>query len=229
MSAHGNASDALAIGYFDLVAPQPVIDRVVQVVVSSEDGGTQGDVFTFAGSGFQPSEPVSLWLTRPDGSVRDLEIVKAGDGTFSYGFVPGTEEPAGTYHVTAFGRSSERTGIAAFDVVRDDDLADAATATLEVFPTQAEQLEVVTLTGHGFEAGEVVGLWLTLPDGRVMSLYEGVTLTGSFQEQIYVPSVTPEDGLPEGVTDFSAYGKKSGRRAITSLEVFPGNGFRLVQ
>ncbi len=224
LSARGNSSDALAMVSFPVHAPEVALKNSVEIVLV-ESGFQQGTPFTFAGSGYDPSEPVSLWLTLPDGAVRDLQIVQAGDGEFTYSFTPGVEDPIGTYQITAFGRSSERTAITSFEVEAADYLIEAAPATLEVFPSQVRQLDVVTITGHGFDAGEVVSLWLTLPDGAVVTLYEGVTMTGAFQERVYLPAVIPEGGLPVGVHNFSAYGSTSGRRAVASFELLPGSGF----
>jgi hypothetical protein len=224
LSARGNTSDAIAIASFPIEAPELVIKNSVAIELV-ESGQTQGNPYVFAGSGYIPSEPVALWLTFPDGSVRDLQIVDAGDGSFTYRYTPSAEDPIGTYQITAFGRSSERTAITSFVVEVADYLATAEPTTLEVFPPQARQLDIVTMTGRGFDPGEVVSLWLTLPDGSVVTMYEGVTLSGAFQERVYLPAVIPEGGLPVGIHHLSAYGSTSGRRAIASFELLPGNEF----
>lgn len=224
LSARGNTSGVTSVSTFSLAAPEPEIVRNHVEIVTTQSGQKQGNAYTFQGSGYDPSEPVALWLTLPDGSVRDLKIVHAGEGEFTFSFTPSIQDPIGTYHLTGFGRSSQRTAVTSFSVEAADNLAEAEDATLEIWPPQVRQLEVVTLTGRGFNAGEVVGLWITLPDGSVVSLYEGVTVTGAFQENIYLPAVIPEGGLPAGHHKFSAYGKTSGKRAITSLELLPGEG-----
>lgn len=216
LSGHGNASSALAIGSFDLIATIPTTSSEVSVVVTSTDN-RQGSTVTVEGAGYQGSEPVSLWLTRPDGSVADLGIVRTDGGAFSHAFVPGIEDGEGTYYITGFGRTSQRTGIASFTLARADYMSEVGVATLDVEPAQVQQLDTIALTGHSFAPGEVVGLWLTLPDGSVVTLYEGVTTDGSFREQIYLPAVIPEGGLPAGHHEFSAYGHSSGKRAIVSL------------
>lgn len=225
ISARGNTSGTVVVGNFEIQASQAEPSPEASMTLI-EVGTMQGQPYTFEGAGYEPSEPVSLWLTLPDGSVRDLKIVKASDGDFTYTFTPGPEDPAGTYFITGFGRSSEQTAIATFSVEPGDELEAAANqATLEVEPFQSEQLDVITLTGRGFEEGETIGLWMTLYDGTVIALYEGVTVTGAFQEQIYLPAVIPEGGLPSGHIDFSAYGKSSQRRAVTRFYLLPGSGF----
>ncbi len=225
MSAHGNISDILAIGYFDLVVPEEAIERNVNIDVKPINGDQQGDRFSFRGSGYKISEPVSLWVTRPDGSVEDLGIVGSGErGSFEYSYLPGPEDPEGVYHITGYGRSSEVTGIGSFKVNRGDYLGETEAATLEIEPAQVSQLDNIVVTGTGFEPGEVIGLWLTLPDGSVVSLYSGVTMNGSFRENIYLPAVIPEGGLPVGTHDFTAYGNSSGKRAVAPFVLLPGNG-----
>lgn len=224
LSARGNLSTSIAINQFQLDAPHVAVEANSVVLSLITSGEIQGNTYTFEGTGYKPAEPVSLWLTLPGGSVRDLDIVEARDGSFTYRFTPSIEDPIGTYYLTGFGRSSKHTGVVSFDVQTADYLAGTAEASLEIWPAQVRQLDVVKITGRGFTPGEVVGLWITLPDGSVVSLYEGVTLTGAFQEQIYLPAVIPEGGLPIGFHNFSAYGKTSGKRAITSLELLPGEG-----
>jgi hypothetical protein len=225
LSARGEQSQTVAISYFQLDAPAAEQTQNNVQFLLTESGNTQGSTYTFEGTGYDTSEPVALWLTLPDGKVRDLQIVKADDtGTFSYRFTPAVEDPTGTYHITGFGRSSERTGIVSFDVAQADYLSNAEAASLEIWPAQVRQLDIVTMTGRGFAPGELVSLWLTLPDGSVVRLYEGVTESGAFQEEIYLPAVIPEGGLPAGHHNFSAYGNTSGRRAITTLELLPGSG-----
>lgn len=227
LSAHGNHSERLAIGEFEIYAPEPDLTPGVQVFVSSEQGNAQGSIFAFTGAGYNPEEPVSIWITHPDGSVEGLKSVSSNeDTTFSFEFIPNETHGEGTYYLTAFGRASNKTGVVAFTIERGDFLAAEEGSVLEVSPHRAEQLGYVILTGYGFEAGEVVGLWLTLPDGSVASLYEGITLNGSFREEIYLPAVIPEGGLPAGSHQFSAYGQTSQRRAVTSFELLPGNGLK---
>jgi hypothetical protein len=227
LSAYGTSSERLAIGEFDLYASEPDLATGVEVYVSSDQGNAQGSVFSFMGAGYNPSEPISIWITHPDGSVEGLKSVVAGDDTtFTFEFIPNGTHGEGTYYLTAFGRASNKTGVVAFTIERGDFLAAEAGAVLEVSPNRVEQLGYITLTGSGFEAGEIIGLWLTLPNGSVVSLYEGVTLNGSFREEIYLPAVIPEGGLPAGSHQFSAYGQASQRRAVTSFELLPGNGLK---
>lgn len=225
LSAHGNISDRLAIGYFDLHGPELPAEDMASVTVTSSNN-QQGSPVVFEGSGYQGAEPVSLWVTRPDGTVVDLGIKRTEYGKFSAQFIPDVSAGEGTYYITGYGRSSERTGIGSFVLSRADHVINIGVATLDIEPTQAEQLDVVSLTGTGFSPGEVVGLWLTLPDGSVATLYEGVTMDGSFREQIYLPAVIPEGGLPAGYHDFTAYGHSSQKRAVVSLELLPGNGYQ---
>lgn len=225
ISARGNTSERLAITRFNLTAPPVEEHTEVAIAVSSwNHTNTQGSIFAFKGEGYQEKEHVSLWITRPDGTVLDQGRARANGGTFTHEFTPGPDAPAGTYRLTGFGQESKKTAIVAFSVDRADFLSTAEQASLEVSPAQIHQLNVLTLIGRGFEAGERVALWLTLPDGSSLTLYEGITLNGAFREEIYLPALIPEGGLPIGTHNISAYGHTSNRRAVASFMLLAGNG-----
>jgi hypothetical protein len=76
-----------------------------------------GAGISVAGSLFSPGEPVGIWLTLPDGSVRGLPVQLAdGNGDFYAVLAIDERLPLGTYDVTASGVNSGRLVIAQFEV-----------------------------------------------------------------------------------------------------------------
>jgi hypothetical protein len=219
-SARGNRSGALARTRFELTSGGSTDNSPgVEIAVDSETL-PQGECFTYTGSGYAGGEALGVWITRPDGSVLGLsDIATAADGSFEDVICFGRLAKEGTYRYTAYGKQSDQTGIATFVLQRGDYLSTpAGNATLEVQPGTAKQLDVVTLVGKGFLPGELISLWLTLPDGRVITLFEGYTEDGSFAEEIQLPP------LPVGRHYFSAYGNSSGIRAVAAFDLLPGDG-----
>jgi hypothetical protein len=219
-SARGNSTGVLAKARFELTVGRGAGNSAgVRITVDSESL-PQGECFVYSGTGYTGGETLGVWITRPDGSVSDLgEIEAASDGSFEDSICYGSLAREGKYSYTAYGKDSGRTGIAEFVLKRGDYLgAPAGGATLAVEPASAKQLDIVTLIGDGFEAGELISLWVTLPDGRVLTLFEGYTTDGSFAEDIYLPP------LPVGRHYFSAYGNSSGLRAVAAFDLLPGDG-----
>ncbi len=84
------------------------------------------------------------------------------------------------------------------------------------------QRETVVVAGAGFSAGELVGLWLTLPDYSVVGLDDDdltADSKGEFAVELYLPS-----GLPTGMHYFSARGQSSGKGGIAPFYLQAGKG-----
>lgn len=86
----------------------------------------------------------------------------------------------------------------------------------------SRQLETVVIAGAGFEAGELIGLWLTLPDGSVVGVDSDdleADDDGAFAVELGLGA-----GLPVGLHRFSARGQVSGAGAIVPFYLMPGQG-----
>lgn len=86
----------------------------------------------------------------------------------------------------------------------------------------ARQLEQVVLSGEEFAPGELIGVWLTLPDGSVMGLDNDDVQAGS--DGHFAVEIGLGAGLPTGLHRFSARGQESGRGAIANFVLLPGQG-----
>ncbi len=86
----------------------------------------------------------------------------------------------------------------------------------------SQQRDTVVLIGSDFAQNELVGLWLTLPDGSVLGLDDDdlrADAGGVFGIELGLGS-----GLPTGMHYFSVRGKRSGKGAIAPFYLLPGRG-----
>lgn len=219
-SARGNRTGALARTRFELTIGQGAANSTGIVITVDRSSQPQGECFTYTGTGYAGGETLGVWITRPDGTVTDLgDIVALANGSFEDVICYGRLAKEGPYAYTAYGKQSSLTGIAAFALERGDYFGlPEGNATLAVVPAVARQLDTVTLIGEGFQPGELISFWVTLPDGRVLPLFEDVTISSTFSEEIQLPP------LPVGRHYFSAYGQDSGQRAISAFDLLPGDG-----
>ena len=86
----------------------------------------------------------------------------------------------------------------------------------------SQQRDTVVLVGSGFAANELVGLWVTLPDGSVIGLDDNDLRAdngGVFGIELGLGA-----GLPTGKHFFSVRGKRSGRGDVQPFYLLPGRG-----
>lgn len=226
LSVRGDESNAYVIAEFELLPPMVQVDRGVTIDVSQGGlGATQGGYYSFMGQGYQPRETVAMWLTYPDGTVRDMGTVRASSGgDWSAAVTFGWEDQVGMYYLTGYGTSSERTGVAQFIVSGGMFVDIGGEATLEANRGETRQLEMMELHGSGFTPGEVVSIWLTESDGSVWFITELVATNGEFILPGYLAAVIPDEGSPIGETTFSAYGNYSKRFATVTVQLWAGSG-----
>jgi hypothetical protein len=181
---------------------------------------TQGSYFAFSGSGYHPGEEVALWLRYPNNSVGDLGRIQAAfDGTIYY-VVYFTGSPVGHYALTARGLLTGANGIAEFDVQVSDLTVASGPASLLVGPSPDTQRNFATFLGSGFQPGEIVTIWVTLPDYSTLWIGD-ITAdgAGAFAAVLYL-----SEQEPVGSRTYTAYGNSSGRRGIADYVLQPGGG-----
>jgi hypothetical protein len=180
----------------------------------------QGNFFGFHGSGYRAGEEVALWLRYPDNSVADLGRIRAAsDGTLYYViYVSGS--PVGRYALTARGLASSANGIAEFDVQVSDLTVVLGNAELRVAPSPDQQRSFATFAGSGFQAGEIVTIWVTLPDYSTRWIGDiAANGEGRFTAVLYL-----SEQEPVGKRTYTAYGNSSLRRATADYTLQPGGG-----
>ncbi|PDV99297.1 hypothetical protein [Candidatus Viridilinea mediisalina] len=183
--------------------------------------GHQGSRFVFRGSGYGPGEEVALWLRYPDNRVTDLGRTTAGsEGIIEYVLAMGGA-PVGNYALTAYGLRSDRTGIAEFELLPGDRTHARSEATLNVGPDASAQHSHAAFSASGFQAGEVVTIWVTMPDGSTRWIGDIVANNnGSLYATLYL-----NERDPVGPRVYTAFGNRSGARATANYQLVPGSGW----
>lgn len=181
------------------------------------------------GEGFDRDERVSIWLTAPNGATRDLgaptadrngSISGAGisftvDGSFATGrwFITAHGNDSGREVVGQFTVSPKVGNPAALGVMIHDKLRPAGDGNM--VPLAAPADIAFTVSARGFNTDERIGLWLTRPDGEVVTLdpIARIDGKGSVSTTFKVPSAH------EGVWAVTAEGVNSKRRVIVPFKV----------
>lgn len=86
----------------------------------------------------------------------------------------------------------------------------------------SRQRETVVVAGAGFDPRELVGLWITLPDGSVLGLDDDDLRSDA--DGIFAVELSLGPGLPTGLHRFTARGQTSGAGAIALFMLMPGVG-----
>lgn len=229
ITAQGLSSGRTAVGYFTLTGPVGDPNRLGTILQTSLVPQGRGSVaplaavpgsgFVFTAAGYDASEEVGVWLTRPNGggleSVDERVIERDGRGNVRVIIQPqsGTE---GVWLVTAQGKSSRRSVTAPFKVTRDYfaplGTPRPANRNGQVSPAEGGQRAQFRLTGTGFRANERLEHWVTTPDG---AYYLNAPTQADSRGRIgYSPGLVVRFGgrNPTGVYGYHYRGTVSGNR-----------------
>jgi hypothetical protein len=177
-----------------------------------------GGTFSFKASGFDPSERVGVWLTRPNGAGQEEiatgQIGQDGRGNITVNFKPAVSTE-GIWTITGQGVKTGRSVTAPFKVTRDYvapvGTRRPANRSGSVIPAQGGRSTVFSLSGTGFQANEPLELWITSPDG----LYILASARADGRGRIgYSPGLLVQFGAqnPTGVYGYHYRGTRSDRR-----------------
>ncbi len=177
-----------------------------------------GYTFFLIGSGFQADEPVSAWVTAPNGESMaiDPELVFQDGGT-AQALVDTTGLPEGVYTAVMQGQRSGTTVVAGFkltsDFVAGPGTPRPANVNGSATPAEVPIGGVVQVRGEGLRPGEPLEYWITDPAGVYVLLPD--TPTAQADGRIgYNPAfdlLVTEDSLP-GVYGIHFRGTQSGAR-----------------
>jgi hypothetical protein len=192
----------------------PAPSSNVSILVQADQQGW-ADEFTFTGSGFQPQEKVSLWFTKPNGTVEGMkEVFADAKGVFQAELNLSGEYVGGEYLLTAMGQRSEQVGITPFYKIRHE--PGSVTPKLFVTPTQVTMPALLTVEGHDFGSSEKVMLWYNFEDGSTRRIGEAKT----FDDGFFAMEMA-ETEMPVGAHSITAQGLESGHVMVTYFEVHP--------
>lgn len=216
MSVRGNNSRRIAITEFEVVLAEGMAGNTQMSVSTTTDA--QGSTFRFNAVGFGEREMVSVWIRTPGDQVVDLgHVISSKEGAFDYTLPMGGDYAAGTYHLTAYGNKTNSTAIASFELQRGDTLNASSSPMLYVYPSVVEQSNNITIEGESFGSNENVSSWITMPNGRTVALFEKTTERDGF----FVVDIQLPDEVIPGKHTITVFGKMSGLRATTTIEVNP--------
>ncbi len=189
LTAQGQTSNRAGIAQFFVGVAPPVGQPGGVVVSTTPQAAAIGQAVLIQGSGFQPNEQVSLWLTAPDQSVRGVPESPTADGSGSISganirITIDTTFRTGTWFITAQGRSSGRQAIGMFRVDAgaappppSQPPGDPARLGIlihnelrvsgagSITPLAAPPGSGFVFNASGFDPNEKVGVWLTRPAG----------------------------------------------------------------
>ena len=210
-------------------------DRTGQVAAADYQDGLFGSEL----HGFWDQEVVTITFGFPDGSIytpdsaflldgvvnmppnftTNLVADVAGDLYFDYPI--SNKWPYGCYQMTAYGNNSGQTAIGFFVVgPRPQAVPGVSPASLVVwknntYEASAEHDSLVNIHGKGFYPNEYVGIWITQPDGSVISHPTQVASDiGSIESSFQFTSVHQV-----GKYTFTAYGLTSKYQVFAPFEL----------
>lgn len=207
----------------ELAAPAPGEGVTVRPEI-----GPPGTLFVFRATGFQPLEPVSIWLHSPEGSVSDLSADIGGntehftDRNGNLQWVVGTKSNTadGRYVAVAAGAVSGVTRVAAFTVQRGAGQAQPApTDNITVTPVVGPPGTSFAFTATGFLPNEGIGVWIHRPDGSVSTVSADGKGVKANSIGVATWSITAGTGLPDGVYSMVAQGLVSTQVRVVRFEV----------
>lgn len=191
------------------------------VTLSAEPGiDSQGSYYLFRGSGYGANEDIAIWLRYPDNMVEALSGAQANSsGAFEY-IVYVTGVPVGSYALTARGLNSNANGIADFTVEVADLTIASGEASLLVGPSPDTQRNFAEFVGSGFRPGEIVTIWVTLPNYATLWIGDvQADSSGVFSAVLYL-----SEQEPIGKRTYTAFGNISGLRATADYTLQAGGG-----
>lgn len=199
------------------IGSAPASSPSVRVIVDPGDD-RQGSFFVVRGANYAAEETLAIWLRYPDHTVEDLGYITTDqNGAFEYTLrIDGA--PIGRYAFTARSLNTGLNGIAEFNL-RVNDLTRAnGVAELSIRPSSDKQRSEIIFEGAGFQAGEVVSIWVTLPDFSTASLGDiRAEEDGTFAASLYI-----SEQVPVGRHTFTAFGNTSKLRAVADFILNPG-------
>lgn len=217
-SARGQSSGRGGIALFYLQPGEGPQQTAGTILTFTPSTARQLETVELNGTGFAANEPVSIWLTLPDGAVVGLgEVTVDGDGAFGGTLTLPGVLPVGRHYFTARGVRSGNTAISPFELQYGNGLA-VPGVELAVNIGTVQQRTVLELTATGFSANERISFWLTLPNGAVAGLGEVQTdSSGRLNVALYL-----SEALPIGQHFLSFRSNTSGELGFVKLVLEPG-------
>ncbi|NJO06004.1 MAG: hypothetical protein HC876_11060 [Chloroflexaceae bacterium] len=175
----------------------------------------QNSTVTITLEGFQPEEPVTIWMTLPNYAteqVGDYTIDETGGFTLEY--LMAASRPRGQYAFTARGNWSNRRASDLFELTLGEGVPADSDVTLALESSEVlAQGDELVFVGNGFQARERVSIWINLPTDTIEDVGAAITeRDGTFRYTLSLDS-----NYPEGRYQITAFGNESNLTAITDF------------
>ncbi len=206
-----------------------------QNMVVTPECGPGGTAFSFSGSGFQPGETVSIYVTLPDQAVLEAPFQRDADGNgrvIGIGLNSDRTFPPGIWGITMEGLTTHNKAIGRFKITSPGPTPTRAPAGTcnappsvngEVTPNSGRQGDTLEITIRGFQPGESATYWFTRPDNQV--LYGAAPLPGSLNRDGTIGplpyEIDADDAQHPGVWALTVRGDSSGHQAIIYYCITP--------
>lgn len=221
--------------------PTAVVDQcagvpAAQSATIAPTCGTTDTDFAITIRGFTPSERISFWLTMPSGEVAGTpQPLETGthNGTLR-DEIPGAILPiltpnyGGIWAVTYEGEDSHHQSIVWFKITGAPTPVPADTScsnipapqNMQILPSNcAKRGTVFIAAGRGFQPGESVGVYITLPDQSVLGAPFQTTADSSGTTEAITISTQPSH--PLGIWAITMEGTTSHAKAIGHFKLVP--------
>jgi hypothetical protein len=243
-NAQGVKSKKQAVGYFAITRAATTPGDPNRLGQIAHDGlvrkgsvailpvaAPAGTPFLLTASGYGTSEPISAWVTGPDGKSTAIsnDDIRRGEGGIVEVLVRTGGLPDGVYTAVAKGNDSGLENAAGFRLTRDyvagPGTPRPANNNGSANPPDATVGTVIQIRGQGLAANEELESWITEPSGAYILLPQARRADG--QGRVGYDPVLDLQVLEEatsGVYGLHFRGRSSGRRVDVYFTVTGTNG-----
>lgn len=180
----------------------------------------QGQDLRITLSGFGAGEEVSVWITMADFTIRELgevRVSRRGGRRLVAAFT--TDDPPGSYSVSARGSVTDFLAIAQFELQARRGAPASRGVRIRVTESGQRQGDQFTFAGRGYAPDETVALWLRTPADTIIDL--GTTLADSRGRFRY--AFLPGSDYATGRYYVTGYGMTSELTGIERFELQRGD------
>jgi len=227
VTAIGATSKRSAVGTVTVVVPVPaatatpkpaptaVVKAAIAAIAAAPAVVNRGGVVTVSGGNFAANETILIYFNATPRLVTTAHATAAGLLPATVLTVPAVITP-GVHHITAIGAASKRSAVATITIVAPAPTpipAPVVKAAIAVVPAVVNRGGLVTVSGAGFRANELVVIYFDRAPKQVTSAH--ATAAGLLP----ATGVTVPYALPAGAELLTAVGTVSRRAATGAVTV----------
>lgn len=193
----------------------------------------QGQTLKISAMGFKPGERIGVWITRPDGSVKELgQAIASQEGVMDFEFTPDGSYAVGIYHLSAQGTKSGVLSVTRLQIVGgrgDMPQTEVKTPRLTITPSTAQKGGKIKIEGQNFGSDEDVSIWTTSASGQTVHNLGSVSdddgrhplKVHTEEDGFFVKVIDLPPELPTGRHVVTARGHMSGLNVEAEFTILP--------